>query len=241
MDYLLLVCLFIIAFMYSSIGHGGGSGYLALFAIFGIAPYYMKPTVLILNLFVSAIAFYNYYKAGYFRLRLILPFLITSIPAAYLGALINVNPKVYKIILGVILLIAIARMLIVPKAIGEANKKPDLFTALIVGVILGFFSGMIGIGGGIILSPLLLLLHWANLKETASASSIFIFLNSAAGLTGAFQSGYHIEPRVVIWIVIGILGAVAGSYIGSYKLNAVKLKYMLSLVLLFACFKLFFF
>jgi hypothetical protein len=241
MDYLLLASLFVVAFLYSSIGHGGGSGYLALFAIFGIAPLYMKSTALTLNLFVSAIAFYNYYKAGYFRLNLILPFLLTSIPSAYLGAMIQIDSKIYKFILGIFLLLAIARMLIVPKAVGEATNRPRLIPALIIGAVLGFFSGMIGIGGGIILSPLLILLRWANLKETASASALFIFLNSAAGLTGTFQSGFKIEPHIIYWVLVGIAGAILGSYLGSFRINATKLKYILSLVLLFASFKLLFY
>ena len=238
MDYLLLFCLFLVAFLYSSIGHGGGSGYLALFALFSIAPVYMKSTALTLNLFVSAISFFSYYRGGHFRLRLIAPFLITSIPAAYLGALMHVDPRVYKIILGIFLLIAIARMLIVPRSVGEAKSRPGILPALLIGTVLGFFSGMIGIGGGIILSPLLLLFRWANLKETAAASAIFIFLNSASGLVGVFQSGYTIEPRVLLWIVAGVAGAIMGSYMGSFKLDASKLKYLLSAVLLFASFKL---
>jgi uncharacterized membrane protein YfcA len=238
MEYLLIICLFIIAVLYSSIGHGGGSGYLALFAIFGIAPLYMKATALALNIFVSSIAFFSYYRAGHFRFRLILPFLITSIPSAYFGALINVNPRVYKFILGIFLLIAIGRMLLVAKATGEASNRPNFYVALFIGAILGFFSGMIGIGGGIILSPLLLLLRWANLKETAAASALFIFLNSAAGLTGVIQSGFTLEPRVIFWILAGIAGAFTGSYIGSFKLDNVRLKYLLSIVLLFASVKL---
>lgn len=238
MEYLLIICLFIIAALYSSIGHGGGSGYLALFAIFGISPLFMKTTALTLNLFVSGIAFYSYYKAGYFRFRLILPFIIASIPSAYLGALIEVNPKVYKVILGLFLLIAIGRMLIVPKATGEARSRPNFYLALFIGAVLGFFSGMIGIGGGIILSPILLLFRWANLKETAAASAIFIFLNSLSGLTGAFQSGFTLEPRVIFWIIAGIIGALMGSYVGSFKLDNTKLKYLLSVVLLFASVKL---
>jgi uncharacterized membrane protein YfcA len=241
MEYLLLVSLFVVAFLYSSIGHGGGSGYLALFAIFGIAPIFMKSTALALNLFVSAIAFFSYYKAGYFRQKLILPFLLTSIPSAFLGAMIHIDPKIYKFILGIFLLLAIARMLFVPKAVGEARNSPHIILALIIGAILGFFSGMIGIGGGIILSPLLILMRWANLKEAASASALFIFLNSASGLTGAFQSGLTIEPHIIYWVLVGIAGAILGSYLGSFKLNATKLKYVLSLVLLFASFKLIFY
>ena len=241
MEYLLLVSLFTIALLYSSIGHGGGSGYLALFAIFGIAPLFMKSTALTLNLFVSAISFFSYYKAGYFRLKLILPFLLTSIPSAYIGALIHVDSKIFKFILGIFLLVAIARMLIIPRAVGEATNRPNLILALIIGAVLGFFSGMIGIGGGIILSPLLILMRWANLKESASASAIFIFLNSAAGLTGTFHAGLTIEPRIIYWVLAGMAGAIIGSYLGSFRLTSTKLKYILSLVLLFASFKLFFY
>jgi hypothetical protein len=241
MEYLLLVSLFVVAFLYSSIGHGGGSGYLALFAIFGIAPLYMKSTALTLNLFVSAIAFFSYYRAGFFRPKLILPFLLTSIPFAYLGAMIQVDTKIYNFILGIFLLVAIARMLIVPKAVGEAKSNPGFFIAMIIGAVLGFFSGMIGIGGGIILSPLLLLMRWASLKETASASALFIFMNSAAGLTGTFHAGLKIEPHIIYWVLAGIAGAILGSYFGSFRINATKLKYVLSLVLLFASFKLLFY
>ena len=241
MEYLLLVCLFVIAFLYSSVGHGGGTGYLALLALFGVAPVFMKSTALTLNVFVSAIAFFSYYKAGYFKWKLIFPFLISSIPFAYLGALTQVNPSTYKIILGIFLLIAIARMLLVPNAITETSKEMPFLLALAVGMVLGFFSGLIGIGGGIILSPLLILMHWANVKESAAASALFIFLNSLSGLFALVQGGFMLEPRIALWIIVGIVGGIAGSYMGSFILKSYKLKYLLASVLLLASIKLFIF
>lgn len=241
MEYLLLVSLFVVAFLYSCVGHGGGTGYLALLALYGIAPVFMKSTALTLNVFVSAIAFFSYYKAGYFRWKLIFPFLITSIPSAYLGALIKVNPSTYKIILGIFLLIAIARMVFVPKSVSETSKKLPFVPALVIGAVLGLFSGMIGIGGGIILSPILILIHWANVKESAAASALFIFLNSISGIFALLQGGFAFEPRIASWITVGVVGGIAGSYIGSHRLKSDKLKYLLAGVLLMASIKLFIF
>lgn len=239
MEYLFLVSLFVIAFLYSSVGHGGGTGYLALLALFGIAPVFMKSTALILNVFVSAIAFFSYYKAGFFKWKLIFPFLITSIPFAYMGALIKVNPSTYKIILGIFLLIAVARMLFVPKSVREISTKVPFLPALAIGGVLGLFSGMIGIGGGIILSPVIVLSHWANVKESASAAALFIFLNSMSGIFGLATEGFNLEPRIALWIIVGIAGGIAGSWLGSFRLKPDKLKYMLAAVLLVASIKLF--
>lgn len=241
MEYLFLISLFVIAFLYSAVGHGGGTGYLALLALFGVAPEFMKSTALTLNVFVAAIAFFSYYKAGFFRWKLIFPFLITSIPFAYAGALLKVNPSTYKIILGIFLLIAVARMLFVPKAVTETTEKLPFFLALAIGAVLGFFSGMIGIGGGIILSPIIILFHWANVKESAAASALFIFLNSISGLFGLATGGFTLEPRIIVWILVGITGGIAGSYLGSFRIKSDKLKFVLAAVLLVASIKLFIF
>lgn len=239
MEYLFLVSLFAIAFLYSSVGHGGGSGYLALMALVGIAPEFMRSTSLTLNIFVSLIAFIAYFNAGYFRSSLIIPFLLSSIPLAYIGALLPIQPTVYKIILAVFLLIAIARLLFIPHAVSEKSTKPPLISALLIGGVLGLFSGMIGIGGGIILSPILILFHWANMKEAAAASAIFIFLNSISGLVGLFHSGFSFDPHILSWIVVGVAGGIAGSYSGSFKIRANQLKYILAAVLFVASIKLF--
>lgn len=238
MDILFPILVFVIAFLYSSVGHGGASGYLALMALFGVAPESMRSTSLALNVFVAGIAFISYYRAGHFQLKLILPFIAASVPCAFLGALVKINPSVYKIILGIFLLFAVGRLLFVPKAITGSSSAPPLWIALLTGAILGFFSGMIGIGGGIILSPLLILLHWAGMKETAAASAFFILLNSVSGLAALNINGLHFENQMIIWIVMGILGGLAGSYSGSFKIKPVLLRYPLALVLLVASIKL---
>lgn len=238
MEYLFLVFLFIIAFLYSSVGHGGASGYLALMALYGVSPDAMRPTALLLNVFVAIIAFYSYYKAGYFRAKLVVPFLITSIPAAFVGGIIHTNPSVFKLVLGVFLLLATARMLFMKTSDNGTNKQPPLWIALITGAILGFFSGMIGIGGGIILTPLLLLMHWANMKEAAAASALFIFLNSLSGLFALMHAGFNFSNHVFIWVIIGVLGGIAGAFSGSFKIHAEKLRYILAGVLVLASVKL---
>lgn len=239
MEYLFLFLLFVVAFLYSSVGHGGGSGYLALMAIFGMAPESMRSASLTLNIFVSLIAFIAYYKGGYFRPRLVFPFLLGSIPLSFIGAGIKINPTTFKFILGIFLLVAIGRMLFIPNAISEHSKKPSFLLSLLIGAVIGIFSGMIGIGGGIILSPILLLMHWANMKETAAASALFIFLNSVAGLSGLLHSGFNYNSHIVSWIVMGVLGSIAGSYSGSFKLHTNALKYILAATLLVASIKLF--
>jgi uncharacterized membrane protein YfcA len=238
MEIVFLVSLFTVAFLYSSVGHGGASGYLALMALFGMAPVFMKSTSLSLNVFVAGIAFAAYTRAGFFNFRLILPFLITSIPMAYLGAMVKVQPNIYEAILAVFLLFAVARMLFIPGAIAEHPSKPPFAVALLIGAILGFFSGMIGIGGGIILSPILILFHWATMKESAAASALFIFLNSISGLAALMHAGLSLEPRLLLWIGVGVAGGITGAYSGSVWFKPEKLKYLLTAILLMASMKL---
>lgn len=241
MDPLFLITLFIVAFLYASIGHGGASGYLALMAVFGVETTLMKSSALTLNLFVAGIAFYSYYKGGYFKWNILLPFALASMPAAFFGAKLSVDPTFYKISLGVCLLIAVARMLIQVKSKKDQTSEiPNFIIALLVGGIVGFFSGMIGIGGGIILSPLLIVFGWANLKESAAISAGFIWLNSATGLLGSVSSGVHLSPSIIPWVLIALFAGFVGSWSGSFKFSTVALRYVLASVLIMASFKLFF-
>lgn len=231
----------LIAFFYSSVGHGGASGYLALMALFGFAPESIRYYALILNLVVSAIAFISYYRAGFFRWRQVIPFLITSIPAAYIGATFSINPVAYKIILGIMLLIAVMRMLLVRNTENEATHNPPIMLALGTGLLLGLVSGIIGIGGGILLSPILILAKYARIKEASAASALFIFLNSASGLTGLMTVQFSFQPNIIYWISGVMVAGLVGSAIGSRTFSELNLKRVLSLVLLAASIKLFFF
>lgn len=237
---LIVVVLAITAILYSAVGHGGASGYLALMAIFGVEVVVMKSTALTLNVFVSLISFYAFYRSGNFRIKILLPFIIGSIPMAFIGARMDVDPKIYKIILGVFLVIAVIRMLFFNSKEIEDTKEVRFLPALIIGSLLGFFSGMIGIGGGIILSPILILLRWATLKETAAVSAAFIFVNSFSGLVGMYLNGqYQPNDNIAIWVTAGVIGGIIGGTLGSSKLSINNLKYFLAAVLFAASIKLF--
>ena len=232
--------LLLVSFLYASVGHGGASGYLALMACFSFAPDVMRPTALILNLFVSAIAFIQYYKSGYFQWKLFWPFAITSIPAAFIGGVIQVDENIYKKILAVLLLFSVVKLIGFNTSSVAVRKKQNLIASLIIGLIIGFISGMIGIGGGIILSPLILLLHWADMKQTAAVSALFIFVNSLAGLSGSIKNGININTTMGMMLFIALVGGFAGSYSGAKKFNTVKLKFLLAIVLMIASAKLIF-
>lgn len=161
--WIFLALLPIVAFMYASVGHGGASGYLALMALFSFPPAVMKPTALLLNLFVAAIAFFHYWRAGYFNKKIFLSFAIASIPFAFLGGQLEVDASLYKKILAVLLIFAILRMLNVFGGQKDNLQPVKVWQALIIGGAIGFFSGLIGIGGGIILSPVILLMHWGRI------------------------------------------------------------------------------
>jgi uncharacterized membrane protein YfcA len=232
--------LFFVAFLYSAVGHGGASGYLALMALYGIAPQEMKPTALMLNLFVSLTSFIQYYRGGYFLKRLFLPIAAASIPMAFIGGMITVEENIYKRILGVLLLFPVMRFFFF-KNVEDSELKPhNLSIAMTTGAIVGFLSGMIGIGGGIILSPILLLLQWTNQKQTAAISAAFIFVNSVAGLGGMLTQGISFTGDMVMYIIIAFTGGLLGAYFGSKKFNQNVLKYVLATVLLLASYKLLF-
>lgn len=232
--------IFTVAILYSSVGHGGASGYLAVMTIFNFSPPILRSSALLLNLFVSGIAFWQYYRKGFFKMNLFIPFAITSIPFAFLGGMITLDTVLYKKILGFCLLFAVFRMVLNFKADSGLRKNLSFKIGLATGAILGFVSGIIGVGGGIFLSPLLLLLHWADMKETAAISALFIFVNSAAGLIGIYSSGLILSSEIFFWIPAALLGGIMGSYMGSFKISGRILRYLLSLILLFASFKLFF-
>jgi uncharacterized membrane protein YfcA len=225
--------------MYAAVGHGGASGYLALMALFSFAPDTMKPTALLLNLFVAAISFIHYAKSGYFNKKLFLSFAITSIPLAFVGGLIEVDASIYKKVLAILLIFAILKMLNVFGKESDTIKDVKVWQGLSIGGVIGFFSGLIGIGGGIILSPVILLMKWGKMKEAAAVSALFIWVNSAAAMGGQLSSGVKIDAQAFLLVGIAVIGGFLGGYLGSKKFNNQGLRYMLAFVLLIACVKLF--
>ena len=230
--------LFVVALLYASVGHGGASGYLALMAIFCMSVDTMKSSALILNLFVSLVAFIQFYKGGHFHFKSFLPFALASVPLSFVGGLIHIDNSIYKILLGVFLIFAVIRMLFFDNLKHNKNPWPSVAISLLIGGSIGFLSGLLGIGGGIILSPILILLYSMNQKQAAAISAIFIFVNSFAGLSGQLAKGVNIDPQIYFYVIIAFVGGTVGSYLGASKLNHRALKYVLSLVLSIAIFKL---
>lgn len=242
MDWIFLfyILLFIVAFLYASVGHGGASGYLALMALFSFTPDVMKPTALMLNLFVSLTSFIQYYRGGHFKLNLFLPFAAASIPMSFIGGSITLHDALYKQVLGVLLLIPVARFIFLQNESSKSLQESNVAIALIIGALIGLLSGMIGIGGGIILSPVLLMLRWSDMKQTAAVSALFIFVNSLAGLAGQFSKGLHFTSDMYLYVVVAFIGGIAGAYIGAKKISNLYLQYLLAVVLFIASVKLLF-
>lgn len=239
-NFIVLFCLLlaVVAFLYASVGHGGASGYLALMAIFAVPISVMKPSALLLNLFVSGISFFFYYKNYFFKLTLFYPFAITSVPAAFIGGMIPLENNFYKILLGIVLILAALRLLGFFNNEEKESTKINIPLAMGIGFGIGLLSGMLGIGGGVILSPILLLLGWATLKETAAISSLFIFVNSIAGLSGYFLSGKSLPIESFYLVPIAVFGGMLGAYYGSGCFSNKVLKYVLATVILMASVKL---
>ena len=238
---LIAVAVLLMAALYSTVGHGGGSGYLAVLALAAISPEQMRPTALILNIVVSSIATWKFGSTGTFRKDLFVPLICTSIPAAFIGGLVEIPSTIYKPIVGIILLYA-AIPLFVPIKENEKTTSPNVCIVLISGIVIGFVSGIIGIGGGIFLSPLLLLLGWTTAKQMAAISAPFILVNSIAGLSGIGidQGGLPVEMGFVAPLAIAVvIGGIAGASFGSKKLGHQGLRTTLGLVLLIASIKMF--
>jgi uncharacterized protein len=238
----LALLLAMVAFLYASVGHGGASGYIAVMALLGFAPAMVRPTALVLNLFVSAMAFIQFARAGHFRWKLFWPFAMASVPLAWVGVRIHLDTLVYRRILAACLVFAVARLLGVLGGGDERRGSPALFVAIGLGAVLGLVSGMIGIGGGILLSPLLLLFGWSTAKESAAVSAAFIFVNSLAALgsLAASEGLGMFTSEHLFWVGAALLGGIFGAYVGAQHFSQARLRQVLGMVLLLASFKLFF-
>ncbi len=238
---LIIVAIFAVALMYSSVGHGGASGYLAVMAFMGVMPEVTRPTALVLNLFVASIGTYQFWRAGYFSWRVFWPFAVTSIPFAFIGGLIHLPTNVYKIVLGMVLAFAALRLAWKLRPTDEPTP-PNIVIALAIGAAIGVLSGLVGVGGGIFLTPVLLLMNWSETKNAAGVSAAFILVNSVAGILGNLTANYDalnsLTSGVWLWIGAAVVGGLIGSTLGAKRFNSLTLRRVLAVVLLFAAVKL---
>lgn len=238
---ILTAAILLMALLYSSVGHGGGSGYLAALALLGVAPEVMRPTALTLNVLVAGIATVQFYRAGYFSWRTFLPFAVASIPLAFVGGMIHLSTSVYKPLVGLVLLFAAYRLwLDAREKSSAAPAMPPTPVALSVGAGIGLLSGLTGVGGGIFLSPLLLLMNWADVRRTAAVSAAFVLVNSVAGLAGNIVAVRRLPGAIFVWGAAAVVGGVVGSELGRRRLATLTLRRLLSLVLVIAGLKLIF-
>lgn len=222
------------ALLYSSVGHGGASGYLAAMALFGVSGAIMKPTALVLNVLVATIASIQFLRAGCFSWALFWPFALTSVPLAFVGGAVNLPGSIYKQLVGVVLLYAAWRLLREARTAVSVPRAPPFPAALVLGGAIGLLSGLVGIGGGIFLSPLLLFMGWAGTRDTAGVSALFILVNSLAGIAGQIASLSQLPSTTPVLAGAAFVGGVIGSTYGARRLASPTLRRLLAVVLVVA-------
>jgi len=236
---LLTLGVLVIAFLYSSVGHAGASGYIAIMSLAGLAPASIKPTALALNILVASIGSFQFWRAGHFSWPLFWPFALLSVPLAYMGGYLTLPAHVFHMLVGVVLLYSAARFFARPPAEIEPSRPP-VPVAVGVGGAIGLLSGLTGTGGGIFLTPVMLLMHWARTKPTAATSSLFILVNSISGLLGNVTSTGQFPAFAFALLAAAGIGGAVGSYYGSRRFAPVVIKRLLAVVLLIAGSKLLF-
>lgn len=225
-----LASIAIAAILYSSVGHGGASGYLAVMALFGMEPALMKPAALTMNVFVTVLVLARLNKACHFNWSLFTPLVLASIPMAFIGGAYTINAPAYKIIVGIALIVAMLRM--VWKSHDDYELRiPRIPVAILVGGVLGFISGLTGVGGGIFLSPLLLLFHWTTMRGSVAIAAGFILLNSIAGLAGFVTTDQTWPTGIPVLVIAALVGGLIGSELGVRRFTPLKLRKVLALVL----------
>jgi uncharacterized membrane protein YfcA len=223
----------VIAFLYSSVAHGGASGYITVMSLFGITPALIKPTALILNISVACIGSWQFWRMGFLSWKLFWSLVTLSIPMSFLGGYLNLPATIFKTILGVTLLLSAIRFLVKPIE-DTVSTEPILPIVLSVGGVIGLLSGLTGTGGGIFLTPILLWMRWASAKTASAVSAMFILVNSISGLLGNLSATRQVSPFAAILLVAAVLGGIIGSYLGSHKLSHDVIQQLLSMVLIIA-------
>lgn len=235
----LTAAVFIVALLYSSVGHAGASGYIAVMSLLSLAPAEIKPIALALNILVASIGSWQFWRAGHFSWNLFWPFAVLSVPFAFLGGYLNLPTRVFKIVVGCVLLISAAQFLFRPPA--EADSKPPAKpVAMGIGAGLGLLSGLTGTGGGIFLTPLVIFMRWARTKTASAVSALFILLNSISGLLGNFSATKSFPSFALSLIAAAAIGGTIGSHFGSRRLAPSAIKRLLAIVLIIAGLKLVF-
>ena len=231
----------IAAALYSSVGHGGASAYLAIMALFSVASETMRPTALALNLVVATFAAARFAWRGQTNWRLLTAFAVTAVPAAYLGGTMKLAPELYRSLVGAVLLLAAVRLFWQPERLAARPiHPPSLAVALPAGALLGLLAGLSGTGGGIFLSPLIILFGWEDARKTSGIAAAFIVLNSAAGLLGNLASVQRLPVELPILVASVFVGALLGTWLGVSRLPRHRLLQGLAVVLVVAALKLFF-
>ncbi len=224
----------VVALFYSSVGNAGASGYLAVMALTGLAPEAMKPTALTLNILVALITTLRFYRAGYFSWPIFWPFTVASIPLAFLGGALSLPDSIFRVIVGATLIFAGYRLFWYRDERQARNRHMPLLPALLLGAGLGLISGLTGIGGGIFLSPLLILTGWAEPHYSAGVSAAFILVNSAAGMAGNIMTIHALPSAIPLWGLAVVIGGIAGSELGARRLAEVTLRRLLAVMLMVA-------
>lgn len=234
-DLLVMLAVFflLVGALYASVGHAGASGYLAVMALAGVEAAVMRPTALVINVAVAAIAFVQFARAGHFQWRLFWPFAAASTPMAFVGGRVDLPDAALRVAIGVVLLLSAAWMAWtgLRRAAGGESRPPPVAAALVCGGVVGLIAGLTGTGGGIFLSPLLLMLRWTDTKKAAAVAALFILVNSLAGLAGILSDGWT-PPEGMGWLAsAAAVGGVAGSHLGSRVLGQRTLRVLLAVVL----------
>jgi uncharacterized protein len=227
--------IFVAALLYSSVGHGGASGYLAVMALMSTAPAQMKPAALALNVLVASLATWKFYKAGAFSWKLLWPLCLASIPMAFIGGTMTLPGHIYKPIIGAVLVYAALKSYWTAKSATALEARPVSTPVLLVlGATLGLLSGLTGVGGGIFISPILLFLRWADVKTVSGVAAAFILANSVSGLAGVMSKGFVFPDALLWWAIAAVAGGYIGSEYGSKRLGNPTIQRILALVLLIA-------
>lgn len=240
---ILAAAIFVVAVLYSSVGHAGASGYLAVMALMNVAPATMRPTALVLNLLVGTVATIRFARARHFSLPTLWPFAVTSIPMAYIGGAVELPVRGFRGLVGMVLVVAAVQLFrdrVAAQRPEDAGYGPPLVLGLACGAGIGLLAGLTGTGGGIFLSPLLLLTGWAGTRQTGGVTAAFVVVNSAAGLAGNLASVQALPQEVVLWAPAAFIGGLVGSELGARRVTTRTFRRLLGVVLAVAGLKLIF-